>query len=207
MTRLVLVRHGETEWNRSRRLQGQSDSPLTERGRAQAAGLAERLADEHWHAVYTSDLKRAHDTATIIAGGQHLTCDPVLRERGFGAWEGLDDQTIRQQDPQGHATWRVAEPDFSPPGGESWRAVWQRASDALARYATIDTKGHTILAVTHGGLLRAALMQCLGLPISAPRRFGITNCAYNELEHDGVQWRVSVLGDLSHQHTAGYIRL
>lgn len=100
-TTIVLVRHGETDWNLERRWQGHSDRPLNETGRAQARELAEALADEPFDAVYSSDLMRAHETARIVAErmGLDVTAVPDLRETRFGSWEGLSDEEVAHRFP------------------------------------------------------------------------------------------------------------
>src|SRR6185369_6866034 len=101
MTTILLARHGETDWNVERRVQGHSDTPLNDRGRQQACALAEELAGESIDAVYSSDLLRAHETARIVAEQRGLGVTSIrdLRERHFGTWEGLTDEEIFERYP------------------------------------------------------------------------------------------------------------
>ena len=153
MTTILLVRHGETDWNLQRRLQGHSDTPLNERGREQARALAAELADEPIDAVYSSDLVRAHETARIVAEqhGLDVTASDDLRERHFGTWEGLHDDEIEARFPEA-ATGVIGD-------GETREAMSRRVFDALQRIAEQHPDGH-VLVVSHGGPLRTVLKHC-----------------------------------------------
>src|SRR5919109_4497125 len=122
-TRIILARHGETDWNRERRWQGHSDRPLNGTGRAQAQALADELAGQPIAAVYSSDLLRAHETARIVADrlGLDVVTVPGLRERRFGSWEGLQDVEVERRFPGVHG----------PPDGESREAMAHRVLDSL----------------------------------------------------------------------------
>ena len=153
MTTFLLVRHGETDWNFERRVQGHADRPLNETGRAQARALAEELAGEPIDAVYSSDLVRAHETARVVAERRGLPVTAVrdLREKHFGSWEGLTDQEVLARFPEarrGH--WG---------DGESTAEVNARVVGALRRIAESHPDGR-VLVVTHGGPLRAVLHHC-----------------------------------------------
>ncbi|MGH2625947.1 MAG: histidine phosphatase family protein [Anaerolineales bacterium] len=168
MTELVLVRHGETDWNIQGRFQGQSDPPLNERGLAQARTLALELAGEEVAAVYTSDLQRARQTAEILAEalGAPLRADLRLREIHQGVWEGMVMDDIRRRYPEEFAQ-RAADPLAStPPGGESVRRVQQRAlgvvSEISARHPDEE-----VVVVSHGLVLALIRIHFLGLSPSA----------------------------------------
>ena len=153
MTTILLARHGETDWNVERRVQGHTDRPLNETGRAQALALADRLAGEPIDAVYSSDLVRAHETARIVADrlGLPVTALPDLREKHFGSWEGLTDREVLDRFPEartGH--WGDA---------ETTEEVSRRVLDALRRIAEAHPAGR-VLVVSHGGPLRAVLREC-----------------------------------------------
>lgn len=152
-TTILLARHGETDWNLERRVQGHSDRRLNERGRTQARALAEELEHEHLDAIYSSDLARAYETARIVAErkGMPVTATRDLREKDFGTWEGLTDEEILRRFP--HAR-------NSPWGdGETTAALSTRVVGALRRIAESHPGGH-ILVVAHGGPVRAALLHC-----------------------------------------------
>jgi broad specificity phosphatase PhoE len=155
MTTILLARHGETDWNLERRVQGHTDRPLNETGREQALALADALAEEPLDAVYSSDLVRAHETARIVAErkGLDVVAMPELRERDFGTWEGLTDEEIFQRFPQAHhGPWGDA---------ESREEMLERAEGALRRIAASHPEGQ-VLVITHGGPVRALLTACNG---------------------------------------------
>jgi broad specificity phosphatase PhoE len=153
MTTILLVRHGETDWNLHRRLQGHADTPLNRRGREQARDLAAELADEPIDAVYSSDLVRAHETARVVAEahGLDVTAIDDLRERNFGTWEGLSDDEIHARFPEA-ATGVLGD-------GETREEMARRVFDALQRIADSHPGGR-VLVVSHGGPLRAVLRHC-----------------------------------------------
>jgi broad specificity phosphatase PhoE len=170
MARILLVRHGETDWNLSRRLQGHADLPLNETGRKQARALADELAEVELDAVYSSDLSRAFETARIVAEprGLEVTALEELRERHFGSWEGLTDDEIQSRFPE------VAEGVLGD--GETREELDRRVFDVLQRIAREHSDG-TVLVVSHGGPLRAVLRHC---GVDRPDR--VANCHVLRLE-------------------------
>lgn len=168
-TRIVLVRHGQTEWNRGRRVQGHSDVPLNDEGRRQARALAEELHGETVDAVYASDLGRARETAEILAsarGGQVITL-PELREKHFGTWEGMTDAEVLERFPDAHTTgWG---------DGETTDEMTARILAAVEGIAERHP-GELVLVVTHGGPMRALLRHCDG------GTSAIDNCGVVRLE-------------------------
>lgn len=163
-TTILFVRHGETDWNAERRIQGHTDRPLSAHGREQARTLAAELAYEPLDAVYSSDLARARDTARAIAEprGLAVTVDARLRERSFGTWEGLTDA---------EAVARFPEATRRPWGdGETVEAMTDRVLEALHAIASRHRAGRA-LVVSHGGPLRAVLRRCDALGEDA-----IVNC-------------------------------
>jgi broad specificity phosphatase PhoE len=174
-TTILLVRHGETDWNVERRVQGHSDRPLNDTGRRQAIELATALADERVDAVYSSDLVRAHETARILAErkGLGVTVVPELREKDFGTWEGFTDREILERFPEArHGPWGDA---------ETHEDVSGRVLDALRRIADSHPGGR-VLVVAHGGPLRAVLVRC-----KSERNGPIANCEVLRVEfEDGV---------------------
>ena len=154
MATILLVRHGETDWNAERRVQGHSDTPLNATGRAQARALARELAHETIDAVYSSDLLRAHETARIVAESRGLEVTAIrdLRERHFGTWEGLTDDEIFARFPE-------AATGGSWGDGETREEMADRVFAALERIADAHV-GRRVLVVSHGGPLRAVLTRC-----------------------------------------------
>ena len=162
MTTLLLVRHGETDWNRELRIQGSSDTALNATGRAQALELARDLADVPFDAVYSSDLGRARETAEIVVAdrGLDVRLDAALRERNFGSWEGLTRAEIADRFP-----------DLEQHDGETDDDVRERVLAAVDRIVAAHP-GKEVLVVSHGGALNALWHHAFGERIV---RWG--NCA------------------------------
>ncbi len=154
MKRLILVRHGQTEWNAARRLQGQTDIALNDRGRAQARALGPLVAELAPDVAFTSDLVRAAETAALM--GVDARSDPALREQHLGDWSGCE---IASLDPRAYADWRAGR--YVPPGAETWDAFRERIAGALRR--ALQATDHHAALVCHGGVIRAALDASLGL--------------------------------------------
>ena len=150
VTRLLLIRHGETAWNIDSRIQGHTDIPLNDVGRWQAERVALALADEGVDAVFSSDLQRARDTAEAIARtvSRPLQLDEQLRERHFGRLEGLTHGEIHAQWPDDARRWRDRDPHYGPDGGETLSAFYERCVGALRRVAEAHP-GQTVVVVAH----------------------------------------------------------
>jgi len=183
-TRIVAIRHGETDWNAGGRLQGQRDIPLNALGRRQAERLAGALRDEGIDAVFASDLVRAADTARVLAAPLGLVpqFDPGLRERGFGVLEGLSYDEIAQRWPDMARRWRTRDPGFAPDGGETLLAFQARAVAAVERIALAHA-GRSIAIVAHGGVLDALYRAAIRIGVDAPRSWMLGNAAINRLLH------------------------
>ncbi len=199
ITRVILVRHGETQWNRESRIQGHSDSTLTAEGRAQAAAIAARLARERIDAIVSSDLRRAMDTAGRIAllCGRPVAGDPRLRERCFGMAEGLTYDEAGVRYPDAFSRQRETDVDFAIPGGESRRAFHERVGRAFEELAT-EHAGKRVVVVSHGGVLATLYRRIHGIALSMPHKVPITNAAYNELAFVDGAWSVVVWDDTAH---------
>ena len=144
-TRILAIRHGETAWNVDTRIQGHLDIPLNDTGQRQARRLAAALADEPLQAIYSSDLSRAHQTATALAQAVGLGVQPVagLRERSFGHFEGRTFREIEAQWPDQAQRWRQRDPEFCPAGGESLTSFYARVIDQAQALAAAHP-GETI---------------------------------------------------------------
>ena len=155
MTTILLARHGETDWNRANRFQGHADPPLNDTGRSQAAELAAALAEEPFAAVYSSPLRRAFETAEIVAAPHGLEPVPVeaLREVDVGSWQGLTRAEIEERFPAQFARWLEYEQGWDD--GETYDEMGVRVMAALLELAAAHD-GEQILAVSHGGPVRAA---------------------------------------------------
>jgi broad specificity phosphatase PhoE len=165
MTTLLLVRHGETDWNADGRLQGHTDRPLNEHGRRQASALAGRLAREDIDAVYASDLARARETAEILAEalGLPVVTDPDLRERNWGNWEGLTG----------------SERDRVEYVGEGKDAHGERVLRAVRRIAELHP-GERIVVVTHGGSMRRIQIAAYGMALPVVENCSVWGVAYED---------------------------
>jgi probable phosphoglycerate mutase len=185
MTRLILWRHGNTDFNAGDRVQGQTDTPLNDVGRAQAAAAAPALAAFGIDAIVSSDLSRAADTAGALSAlvGRPVTLDPRLRERYFGLWQGMTLSEIGEAYPAEYAAWRAGEPS---PGCEieSLDDMGKRVGLALQEIADTHA-GATIVVATHGGAARQGAGQLLGWPLPVMRSvMGLFNCHWMDLRHD-----------------------
>jgi probable phosphoglycerate mutase len=198
-THLLVVRHGETAWNRERRWQGHLDIDLNAHGIAQAASLGPALADQPLDAIYCSDLQRARKTAEGIntRHGLMLQVDPALRERSFGAFEGMLHADVAQADPAGYARWRAHEPDYGPPGGETLAEFHARVLTAVTSIATRHC-GQTVAIVTHGGVLDCLYRAATDALMHGPRTAELLNAAINRLAFSQNRLRLVSWGESTH---------
>ena len=199
MTQLILIRHGETVWNRERRMQGHSDSPLSAKGEKQARRVAQRMKEIEFTALYSSDSGRARDTARRIADatGHQLIVEPRLRERHFGVFEGLTGPEMQKQHPAAFALFKNRDPDYVVPGGESAAAFRDRALACLAEIAGRHAN-ELVVVVTHGLVCDVAYRASYGIDLMAPRDFELVNAGLNRFRYDGTRWRCEVWGDAEH---------
>jgi probable phosphoglycerate mutase len=198
-TQLIIVRHGETEWNIAGIRQGHLDSKLTEKGVAQAKALGQRLGRERFSALYSSDLGRAIQTAREIADvtGHEIVTDPRLRERHLGIFQGLNAEEITKKYPEERRLFRTQGPDYVIPEGESMRQQVERNVAYLNDLAHKHT-GETIVVVTHGGVVSGFFRHTLSIPLDAPRRFEFVNAGLNVFIHEEQNWLLLTWGDVSH---------
>jgi len=177
VTELLIVRHGETDWNAQLRFQGHADQPLNETGRAQAHALADELAGLRVDAVYSSDLARARETAEILAARLRVPVTTLreLREIDVGNWEGLTREEIDARFPDGTRARRRGEIAWS--GGETYDDLAARALPALVRIGNAHPGGRVVV-VGHGGTIRALRAHVDGVTVAEHRRTlpAIANC-------------------------------
>ena len=198
-TTILLIRHGQTDWNAAGRWQGHEDIPLNGTGRKQAALLAARLAQWRITAVYSSDLKRAAETAAILAEALRLEviADRAWRERNGGAFQGLTGAEIEVQLPEAWANLRRG--IVAPPGGETGEDLRRRITGAFHRLVQ-QHNGEMVAVVTHGGALRALITHVLLLPPDNDPRIslrGNTGLSIVEVE-EGLPPRLVRLNDTGH---------
>jgi broad specificity phosphatase PhoE len=168
MTRLVLVRHGETDWNAEGRYQGQSNVPLNANGLAQAEALARRLSGERFDAIYTSDLARATQTAEALAAvtGAPIFREPRLREIDQGEWEGMLLAEIEARYAEEFARRRLDPLGMHPPGGETVGQVRERVLDVVREIHKTYPSG-TVAVVSHGLAIALVKVHLAGLPVQS----------------------------------------
>jgi glucosyl-3-phosphoglycerate phosphatase len=196
--RVVLLRHGRTEWNATGRFQGQLDSPLDLIGRAQAVAAAVAVAPMQPDALVSSDLARALDTASAVSdeSGNDIAIDPRLREIDLGQWQGLTRAEARAQFPDEYARWQAGE-DSRRGGGETYAEVGTRAVECVQDWLDQLGPGSLLVAVTHGGTARATIGTLLGMePDSWWRLAPLSNCRWSLLADMGRGWRLE-------EHNAG----
>ncbi|QFQ02000.1 Glucosyl-3-phosphoglycerate phosphatase [Corynebacterium urogenitale] len=184
MRRLVLVRHGQTEYNKTGRMQGQLDTELSEAGFAEARSVAKQIAEWNVSAVYSSDLKRAVDTAGILAQswGLDVITDQRLRETDLGVWTGASHTEVDQDYPGQRAYWRH-DPTWAPPKAETRLEVAERAHSLVNELMETDVfdRGMVVM-VAHGGTIGALTAQLLNLPVSHFSMFsGLGNVRWSQL--------------------------
>lgn len=192
-TRLILLRHGRTEWNATGRFQGQTDIPLDELGREQARLAAISLASEQIDEVWASDLSRAHDTARTVAEvyGLPVRTDPALREINCGSWEGLTAVQVAELDPAYGERYATGEDVRRSATGETTVEVGDRVAAKLAEIAAGAADGSTVLVGIHGQAALTGALTLLGFPYEAWIRFAsLNNCHWIDLRHGPTgAWR------------------
>ncbi len=203
ITRFCLVRHGETDWNGEKRIQGQIDIDLNPSGEVQARAVAVGLAGQVFAAIYSSDLRRAWRTAQVAAAGLGLAVSPAptLRERHFGVMQGVTAAEARQHFPEVHQHHQARTPDYDFDSGESLNAFAARVMRGLDALAELH-RGQSVLAFTHGGVLDIAYRAATGRALDVPRDFALPNAAFNWLEHDDRGWRLVSWADCRHLQQA-----
>ena len=201
-TQVLLVRHGETDWNTQTRLQGHTDIPLNARGRAQVQRLGEVMQGQQLDAVYSSDLQRAFDTARAIADatGAPLVAEPALRERRFGCFEGLTYAEVEARWPDDARRWRLREPGFGPSGGETLEDFHARCLAVAEALVARHAGGHIAL-VAHGGVLDSLYRAATRIPLDAPRSWRMANASLNRLLHGSSGFML--VGWDDHAHLQG----
>ncbi|MEX5284217.1 alpha-ribazole phosphatase [Selenomonas sputigena] len=205
MTKIYLVRHGQTEWNVGGRFQGHSDVELAETGIRQAECLAEHFPAEKIDAIYSSDLQRAVSTAEFLAErfGCEVQKTENLREMNFGAWEGLTFEQIVEKWPEAGEQIFSAPDELKPPGGETFQDVEERAARTLEKI-TSEHEGQRIILVAHGAFLRTILTYALHMPLRYVWRLRQGNTAVSRLTHGGHHFTVDYVNSIAHlEHLKG----
>jgi probable phosphoglycerate mutase len=193
VSRLIVWRHGNTDWNATHRVQGQTDVPLNAVGRQQAADAAALLNKMHPDVIVSSDLHRAADTAAALAAlsGKPVQYDKRLRERYFGNWQGLTMTEVAGLYPDQHYRWTHGQ----EVGGEveTLADLGKRVSEALSAAAALSPPGGTVVVSTHGAAARQGIGHLVGWPLEQLRTLrALQNCHWVELTHDRERgWQVA----------------
>lgn len=196
---LYVMRHGLTNWNQSRRIQGHLDPPLNATGRAQARLAGLRMARAGAAALYSSDLQRAWETAKLVgrAAGLQVVQNVGLREINFGIWQGLSSQEIRERHPEVYAARRDNPYDVAPPGAETWRKFYDRAVQTVNEILAAESADSVVL-VTHSGVCTVLGLRAQGLDCTGRRTFESHNCGIHTISVSGDHWRALRFNDTSH---------
>ena len=207
MTEIIIIRHGETEWNQTGRFQGHSDVPLSKTGRAQAEALGQNLAIDYVDAIYASDLIRAMETAAPLAArfGLTVTPDPLLRELNFGAWEGRSFNDVNAEHSDAMKQFYNDPEHADIPDSEPF-PVFQKRVAGRVREIVRAHQGKRIVIVSHGASIRILLADILAMPIRSIWHVSQLNTAVNKIrfEDDGFAI-VTLMNDTSHLR-AGDVR-
>jgi len=198
--RVYFIRHGETEWNALMKFQGQTDVPLSDRGRRQAELLGKRLAGEKFKGFYASDLKRAYETAEIISNHHGLPIEtvPELRELNFGAWEGLTNKEISTSFAEELKRWWDKPLSTRIPGGETLGEMVERSVAAIKKIVERHN-GENVVVVSHGGAIRSIIGSVLEMDLNKYWRLRLDNACLNII--DFPVWEKGILmlfNDCSH---------
>jgi len=199
------VRHAESDWNAANRLCGRTDVALSEMGRLQARRLAERFAALPVEALYTSPLRRAVETAEIIAErhGIQPVVEPSLVELNYGAWEGMTFAEIMHRDGENFRAWDADPGAVAPPGGESGEEALARITPFLDMLRTRHPQGNVVV-VSHKTISRLIVCHVLGLSLSEyRRRLTMDNAAVSIIQPEEPGWRLVLLNDISHLAVPG----
>ena len=200
---MLLVRHGQSTWNREHRIQGQLDPPLSEEGRRQAERVAQRFAGRRLAGSYSSDLKRAFQTAQAIQAVSGISPEPMagLREIYLGEWEGLHTEELAERFPGAWARWHD-EPDWDlVPGGEGAAPFETRVSATMDSILERHQHGDVVV-VTHGGVIQAALHRVVGRASRGLFPFKIQNASISVIERRDHRLIIAGVNDTSHLEPA-----
>ena len=197
--KLFLTRHGQTDWNIAGRYQGQSDTPLNETGLRQAEQIAKRLSSETIHAIYSSDLSRAANTAQTIADFHSLEVkkDSRWRELSFGDWEGLTYQEMSARSPNLFEAWMKDPLTISTPNGETLAQLAERVKAAFDEIKE-EHADQTVLVVAHSGSLQSLLAVTLGVDLNRYWQFRISQASLSEMNVYEDSVVLNLLNDISH---------
>ncbi|HIO11400.1 MAG TPA: histidine phosphatase family protein [Deltaproteobacteria bacterium] len=197
-TELILIRHGETVWNSQQRMQGHSNSDLSEEGRAQIESLGQWMKNVSFDHIYSSDSLRARQTAEAITkySGHTLKIDQRLREKNLGVFEGLTTEEAKERHPEIFRLFKTAGSNYVIDEGESTQQLLDRALEFIEEIRLLQPDQRVVL-VTHGGVVRVLIKHTLGLSVGSPTRFLIKNTGLFRLVWN-EKWLVAQMGGVLH---------
>ncbi len=197
-TELILIRHGETVWNSQQRMQGHSNSDLSEEGRAQIESLGQWMKNVSFDHIYSSDSLRARQTAEAITkySGHTLKIDQRLREKNLGVFEGLTTEEAKERHPEIFRLFKTAGSNYVINEGESTQQLLDRALEFIEEIRLLQPDQRVVL-VTHGGVVRVLIKHTLGLSVGSPTRFLIKNTGLFRLVWN-EKWLVAQMGGVLH---------
>ena len=198
-TEVILIRHGETEWNVAQRFQGHQDSDLTEKGKFQVETLGVRFQEEELDQLYSSDLLRTRKTAEAVSRGtgRQVELDVRLREKNLGIFEGLNVSEIQKKYSDAYKAFNTGGSRYRIKSGESTLDLLVRGLEFLEEIRK-KHEGRKIGIVTHGGFIRVILKNSLGMSQDTPTRFIIPNTSVHRIIWRKEKWVVSSMGDVFH---------
>jgi len=199
MTAIILIRHGETDWNREQVFRGRIDVALNEVGVTQARAVQESLKDTEIDGIYSSPLSRAFETATIVGENRNVEVrgEEGLIDIDFGAWQGLSHQKVKEEYKDLYETW-LAQPDLVTfPDGESLKEVRIRSMESLEEVIK-NNPGKTLALVSHRVVLKVLLCTILGLELSRFWYLRQDTCAINRVEYKDGNYFLTLLNDTGH---------
>lgn len=199
MQKLYLVRHGQSEWNYHRKVQGQQDTVLTEQGRIQAKKIGSRLKNEEIDLIYSSDLKRAYETAHIIGEELNTKVIPMehFREIAFGSWEGKTIEYLNASNQKQHLTWLKEPHKFIMEGAETLYELQERAMYGVNQILN-ENPGKNILIVSHGATLKTIILGLLDMDIKYYNRLTLGNVSLTVVEFRDYNRVLKLLNDTCH---------
>lgn len=199
MQKLYLVRHGESEWNNLERIQGQKDTFLTFKGEKQAEKIANRLVSEEIDIIYSSDLKRANETANIIGEKLNLQVTPseAFREIKFGSWEGLSTEELTEKNSEEHFIWLNQPHNFKMDGAETLYEVQKRAMNKIDSILK-SNPNKNILVVSHGATIKTIILGYVGIDLKYYNRMTLNNTSLSIIEFRDRNNVIKLLNDTCH---------
>ena len=199
MTKLYLIRHGQSEWNELKKIQGQTNTNLTKHGKDQAKMLANMLIDENIDVIYTSDLNRAKDTAKTISEkiNKPLIYSEFLREIKFGIWEGLTISEVEDRYKDQYLIWNKSPDELILDNAETLQILKDRVMNWI-NLILLENKEKNIAIVSHGTTLKVLMLSLLGIPLCHYKNFSISNVGLSVIECRDFNNVLIKLNDLSH---------